>query len=87
MSKLNKLTSREYGFTLIFYALAVYQFLKPNYLEMALYLLAGTAFGLMGLVKDGKFQKHKNLVDIISWTLVIITVFYFLFMLRNDSNL
>lgn len=82
---MNKRLTHEYGFTIAFFALAIYQLLKPNYMEMALYLVAGTAFLLMGLIKNGYFAKYKKLVDIISWILIVATVFYFLFMLRMDS--
>lgn len=86
MGEYKKFITREYGFSALFYALSVYNLLKPDYLEMTLYLMAGTAFALMGLTKEGKFIKHKKIIDVVLWTLIIFTALYFLFMLRNDSN-
>lgn len=86
MNWLEKVTTREYGFSILFYVLSIYQLLKPDYLEMVLYIMAGTSFALMGLLKEDKFQKYKKTLDIILWTLIIFTAVYFLFMLRNDAN-
>jgi len=81
----NKYAYREYAFAMGFLAMSVYQFLKPDYWEVTLYFMAGTAFALMGLIKDGYFNKNKTLVDTISWALIIFTGIFFIYMLFTDT--
>ena len=87
MSFLGKSFLRDFGFSVLFLVLAMYQLSKPNYQEMTLYLMAGTSFGLMGLIRQGYFAEHKKWANIISWALIFATVFYFLYVLRMDSYL
>ena len=87
MSEQSNSFFKDFGFSIVFFALAMYQLSKPNYQEMVLYIMAGSSFGLMGLIKRGYFSENTKYANIVSWALIIITVFYFLFILRMDSYL
>jgi len=77
---------QQYGFALFFAVMAVYQYVKVNYLEMSLYISVTTAFILLALAKDGYFTKSKKTVDLLSWILIAISGVLFLYVLLNDSK-
>jgi hypothetical protein len=70
------------GIAMLFFSL--YQLSKPDFWEAALYLSAGLAFISMGLIKDNVFERHKKLLTIVSWALIIISGFMLLFLIRTD---
>lgn len=75
-------SSRQYMFAAVFLAVAVYQATKRDYLEVALYTLAGTAFILNALSLNPRLAAVKKWLVIASWILIAATGILFLYLLQ-----
>lgn len=65
-------------------AFSGYQLFIAEYWEFALYISAGLAFIVMGMIKNEVFPDHKKLMTILSWVLIFIAGFLLLFLARTD---
>lgn len=73
---------RQYLFGLIFIAVGVYQLKVGDYLELALYAVAGTSFIVNGLTLEDRLVKYKKPLVIASWILIGTTGVLFLYLLQ-----
>ena len=78
---MNSLT-RQYIFGLIFVAVGVYQFVIKDYLEFALYALAGAAFILNASTMEPRFVAYKKPLAIVTWIFISATGILFLYLLQ-----
>ncbi len=76
------LQTRQYIFGLIFIAFGIYQASGNEYLEFSLYTGAGLAFIFNALVNEPKLQAQRQLLNIITWILIIATGILFIYLLR-----
>jgi uncharacterized membrane protein HdeD (DUF308 family) len=74
----------QYIIGVIMIAFSGYQLTIPEYWEFALYISAGLAFIVMGMIKNEVFPNHKKLMTILSWVLIFIAGFLLLFLARTD---
>lgn len=65
-------------------SLAVYNGFKNQWLDLFTYLTAGLAFVMMGIMKDGLFQEHRKILNVVSWVLTILAGILLLALFRND---
>ena len=77
-----KSTSRQYLFGVIFIAVAIYQLVIEDFLEFALYALAGTSFIVNALAMEPRLVNHKKLLVVASWILIGATGILFLYLLQ-----
>lgn len=80
-----KKISTQYIISLVILAFALYQLTLPDYWEFSLYFFAGLSFLVMGMIKSKNFDKYLKVLTILSWILIILTGFLFLFMVRTDG--
>ncbi len=66
-------------------AFSLYQVYIKEYWEFALYACAGSAFFLVGLIKEEQYIVSKKFSGILSWVLIFATVFIFFFLVRTDG--
>ena len=66
-------------------AFSFYQVYIADFWEASLYICAGLAFIVMGLLKNEVLPQYKNVLNIISWVLILLAVFLFLFLVRTDG--
>lgn len=66
-------------------AFSGYQLFVQDYWEAALYTSAGLAFIVMGLISNDVLPGYKKILNVISWILIIVAVFLFLFLVRTDG--
>jgi hypothetical protein len=64
---------RQYLFGLFFVGVALYQLTKPDYLEVLLYVFAGSTFIVNGLTLEPRLAPYKKPLVILSWVLIITT--------------
>ena len=74
--------TRQYLFGAIFLAVGLYQLYQKDFLEAALYLLAGLAFAANTLVSEPRLVAYKKLLTIVTWTLIISTGLVFLYVIQ-----
>lgn len=75
---------RQYLFGLIFIAVSAYELYTSDYLECALYAFAGTAFIVNALTNEPSLVRYRKALIILTWVLMGITGFLFLFLLRTE---
>lgn len=75
-------SSRQYMFALIFLAVAVYQAVSKDYLEVVLYTLAGAAFVVNALSLEPRLAAHKKKLVILAWVLIGSAGVFFLYLLQ-----
>jgi hypothetical protein len=75
-------TQRQYLFGLLFFCAGLYQAYIHDYLEFSLFAVAGLAFAVNALTFEPKLLKHKKLLVVISWILIITTGILFLYLLQ-----
>ena len=63
---------------------SVFQWRRNEYWEFAMYCCTGLAFLVMGFIKDGILMRHKPFLNILSWILIALSAFLFLFLVRTD---
>ncbi len=80
-----KQPKQQYVPALLLVLFAFYQLYKSDYWEFTMYLMAGTSFLLMGLIRDGWMSQHKKVLDIVSWALIGLTAVLFLYMVSTDG--
>jgi hypothetical protein len=73
---------RQYLFGAIFISVGVYQLVVRDYLEFALYAVAGFAFIFNALTFESRLGKYKKPLVIISWLLIASTGILFLYLLQ-----
>lgn len=73
---------RQYIFGAFFILFGVYQFTKSDYLEVALYFMAGAAFIFNALAKEHKLENFKTILVIITWSLILGAGVIFLYVLQ-----
>ena len=66
-------------------AFSFYQIYIKDYWEFALYACAGAAFGMVGLMKEEQYIVSKKFSSILSWVLILGTVYIFFFLVRTDG--
>lgn len=74
--------TRQYLFAVIFLGIGAYQLYKKDYLEAALYLLAGSAFLFNTLTTEPSLFSYKKILVIITWVLIIVTALVFLYVMQ-----
>ncbi len=75
---------RQYLFGLIFIAVSAYELYTYDYLEFALYAFAGAAFIVNAMTNEPSLVKYRKTLIILTWVLMGITGFLFLFLLRTE---
>ena len=78
---MNALT-RRYLFGLIFIGVAIFQLTINDYLEFSLYLLAGLAFIFNSLVSEPRLAAYRNVLVIVTWSLIIAAGILFLYLVQ-----
>ena len=78
---MNSLT-RQYLFGLIFMAVGVYQLVIKDYLEFALYAVAGASFILNALAMEPRLITYKKPLAIVTWIFIAATGILFLYLLQ-----
>ena len=63
---------------------SAYQLRKNEYWEFAMYCCTGLAFLVMGIIKDGYLMRYKSFLNVLSWVLIALSAFLFLFLVRTD---
>jgi hypothetical protein len=77
-----KSIDRQYLFGGLFVAFAIYQSVIEDYLEFALYAVAGLAFISNALTFEPKLFPYKKGLVIITWTLIISSGILFLYLIQ-----
>jgi len=75
---------RQYLFGLIFLAVGAFELYTSDYLQFALYAFAGSAFIVNALTNEPALVTYKKALIILTWILMGITGFLFLFLLRTE---
>ncbi|HYG04567.1 MAG TPA: hypothetical protein VD927_19100 [Chryseosolibacter sp.] len=73
---------RQYLFGLLFIGVGIYQAVINEYLETALYVLAGVSFVVNAITLEERFSSYKKPLVIISWLLIGATGILFLYLLQ-----
>ncbi len=73
---------RQYLFGLIFIGVGVYYFVIRDFLEMALFGIAGLTFVVNAMTFESKLLKYKRPLVIVSWILIGTTAILFLYLLQ-----
>lgn len=76
---------RQYLFGLLFFCAGVYQAYLHDYIEFALFAVAGMAFVVNALTFEPKLLQHKKSLVIFSWVLIIASAILFLYLLQFKS--
>ena len=74
--------SRQYLFGLIFLGVGIYQLTVKDYLEFALYGLAGMSFIVNSLTMEPRLASVKKPLVVVSWILIGATGILFLYLLQ-----
>jgi hypothetical protein len=74
--------TRQYLLALIFIGVAIYQCVIKDYLEFALYLVAGLSFGLNALTLEDRFVAYKKPLVIATWIFIASTGILFLYLIQ-----
>ncbi|MBL3657764.1 hypothetical protein [Fulvivirga sediminis] len=65
---------------------AIYQIYRQDYWEFSLYITAGMAFIVMGLIKNKALPVgYSRLLNSVSWILIIMAGLLFLFLIQTES--
>jgi hypothetical protein len=73
---------RQYLFGAIFAGVGIYQMVVKDYLEFALYTVAGLAFIFNALTFEPRLLNYKKPLVIVSWLLIGATGILFLYLLQ-----
>ena len=73
---------RQYLFGAIFLAFGIYQLVKNDVLEASLYMVAGAAFVFNTVASEPALAQYKNVLVILTWTLIIAAGILFLYLLQ-----
>lgn len=69
----------------LFLLLSIYRLFYGDYIEATMYLSLAIGFGITGIIKNELYLPHHKLLGIVSWVLIFVALFIFLFLLRTDS--
>ena len=72
----------QYLFSGFFLLLGGYNMYEGKWLEASLYIVAALAFIFNSLASHQKFERHKKVLVIITWTLMISTGLLFFWFLQ-----
>jgi len=72
----------QYVFGAVLLGIAVFQIVKKDYIEMALYLVAGSAFVVNALTMDERMVRYKKPLTILSWILIAASGIMFLYFIQ-----
>lgn len=75
-------TQRQYLFGLIIFGVGVYYITRGAWFESSLYLVAGLAFVVNALTGEPKLARHKKLLVVFSWILIISSGLLLLYMIQ-----
>jgi len=73
---------RQYIFGAFFIIFGIYQATRKDYLEVALYMMAGAAFIFNSLSKEPRLANFKTALVVITWALIIVAAVLFLYVLQ-----
>jgi hypothetical protein len=73
---------RQYLFGIIFLGFGIYQLVLKDMLEASLYMVAGAAFIFNTAASEPSLSKHKKLLVVITWVLIITAGLLFLYLLQ-----
>jgi hypothetical protein len=74
--------TRQYLFGLVFFGVGVYELVSKDYLEAALYSLAGLSFIFNTLALEPKLFSYKKVLVIITWVFIALTALLFLYLIQ-----
>lgn len=72
----------QYLFALLFIGVGIFQGIKNDFLEFAMYTVAGMAFLINALTLEPKLIKYKKTLVVITWVLIIAACLLFLYVLQ-----
>jgi len=61
---------------------AVYQAYQGDFVEMALYVLAGLTFGINGLAGEPALARYKKTLIVLSWIFISASVIDFFYLIQ-----
>ena len=73
---------RQYLFGVIFLGFGIYQLVKKDMLEAALYMVAGAAFIFNTVASEPGLAQYKKVLVVITWALIIGAGILFLYLLQ-----
>lgn len=79
---MNSLT-RQYLFGAVFIGVGIYQAVQVQYLEMALYCVAGLAFIVNALVGHPRLQSYKKPLVLTTWALILVAAVLFFYVAKT----
>jgi len=69
----------------LFFFLGLYKIFIYDYWEATMYMALGIGFSITGILKNDLFLSSKRLLEVVSWVMIFIAIFIFLFLLRTDN--
>lgn len=69
-----------------FLLLAGFNFYNQNWLEAILYVMVGGGFTIINLMHSNVIVSNLKFWNVLSWTLVILSVILFMLVLLQDAN-
>ncbi|MGK7389299.1 MAG: hypothetical protein ACNS60_03085 [Candidatus Cyclobacteriaceae bacterium M2_1C_046] len=81
---MNKKSWTQYLIGAVLVAFSIYQMYRNEPWEFALYSVTGAAFITMGLIKDKMFPRYRQLLNVLSWILILLSIFLLIFLIRTD---
>ncbi|CAN5557894.1 hypothetical protein BH23BAC1_BH23BAC1_21550 [soil metagenome] len=70
----------------LFFLLGIYKISFNDYIESVMYISLAVGFTITGILKNELFLDHKKFLETLSWAMIILALFTFLFLLRTDTN-
>ncbi len=75
----------QYLVGILLLSFSLYQFFQREFVEFSMYLTAGLAFVVMGIIKDKLLPGYGRFLNILSWVLILMAGFLLLFLFRTDG--
>lgn len=75
----------QYIVGILMLSFSFYQLYIKDYWEASLYITAGLAFLIMGLIKNNALPRYRSILNVLSWILILLAAFLFLFLVRTDG--
>ncbi len=70
----------------LFLLLALYRLFYGSYLDSIMYFALGIGFSITGIIKNQLYLQHHKVLGIVSWIMIFVTLFIFLFLLRTGAH-
>lgn len=70
---------------ILFLLLGIYKIFYGEYIESIMYFSLGLAFNITGIIKNELYLHHHKFLGVLSWIMIFVALFLFLFLLRTDS--